>query len=181
MSHLSPPIASSAALRCGTRIELQALGPENRACIAEGFERMSAESRQSRFLRPMHKLDAATLDYLTAIDGSRHLAIGARTADDRVGLARCVRLDDEPDTAEIAVTVLDDWQRRGVARVLVTELARWADAVAIRKFRALVGYENRPVMKLLALTGVPMIPEGGMIRADIGIDLILKAAAPASA
>ena len=183
MSHLPAPIADSAGLRDGTTLFFHAITPDDRACIARGFERLSAQSRRSRFLRPMARLDAATLDYLSAVDGSRHLAIGASSAgDERVGLARCVRLEGEPETAEIAVTILDDWQRRGVAPVLVTELARWADAVAIRKFRALFGFENRAVARLLAGNGIAFEPEGGgMVRADIEIGAILKAAAPASA
>jgi GNAT superfamily N-acetyltransferase len=182
MSHLPAPIAASAGLRDGTQLYFQAMSPDHRACIAEGFARLSAGSRQSRFLRPMPRLDEATLDYLSAIDGSRHLAVGAATAsDERVGLARCVRLPDEPDVAEIAVTVMDDWQRRGVAPVLVTELARWADAVAIRKFRALFGYENRAVARLLAGNGIQLVPDGGMLRADIEVGAILRAAGPASA
>jgi len=183
VSHLPAPIAVSAGLRDGTRLFFHAITPDDRACIAQGFERLSAASRLSRFLRPMARLDAATLDYLSAVDGDRHLAVGASSSsDERVGLARCVRLEREPDTAEIAVTILDAWQRRGVAPVLVTQLARWADAVAIRKFRALFGYENRAVSRLLAGNGIAFAPDGsGMAQADIEISAILKAAAPASA
>lgn len=182
MSHLAAPIAASAGLRDGARIVLHAVSPDDRVCIARSFEQLSPASRQSRFLMPMKKLDGQMLDYLTAIDGSRHLAVAASADDEPVGLARCVRLEDEPDTAEIAVTVLDDWQRRGVAPVLVTELARWADAVAIRKFRALFGYDNRAIAKLIGAAGIPLIPDGnGMLRADIEVGAILKLAVPASA
>ncbi len=177
-----------AGLRDGTRVSLHSIGPEDRACVARGFEQLSTRSRESRFLRPMSRLDGATLDYLTATDGHRHLAIGARVSeDDRIGLARCVRLDEEPDVAEVAVTVLDSWQGRGAARVLVTELARGADAVGIRCFRALFRYDNLPIARLLQGAGIPFVPEGGgMIRADIPLDLILRApplslAGPASA
>lgn len=183
MSHLSSPIVASAGLRDGARIVLHTVSPDDRACIARGFEQLSPASRQSRFLMPMRKLDGPMLDYLTAIDGNRHLAVAACTDEvEPVGLARCVRLEDEPDTAEIAVTVLDSWQRRGVAPVLVTELARWADAVAIRKFRALFGYDNRAIAKLIGSAGIPLVPDGnGMLRADIEVSAILKVAGPASA
>lgn len=183
MSHLSAPIAAAASLRDGARISLHTVSPDDRACIARGFDRLSAASRQSRFLSPMHRLDGPMLDYLTAIDGNRHLAVAASDdGDEPVGLARCVRLEEEPEVAEIAVTVLDDWQRRGVAPVLVIQLARWADAVAIRKFRALFSYDNRAVARLLGSVGVTLVPDGsGMLRADIEVATILKFAAPASA
>ncbi|MSP48462.1 MAG: GNAT family N-acetyltransferase [Alphaproteobacteria bacterium] len=183
MSLFPAPIAASSGLRDGSRLRLHAIGPEDRACIAAGFRRLSAASRYSRFLRPMPRLDAATLDYLTAIDGARHLALGASAGTgERVGIARCIRLAEDPDTTEIAVTVMDDWQRRGVARVLATELARWADAVAIKTFRALFSYENRPVARLLAGAGVAFANDGaGLLRADIDLGLILRGAGPASA
>jgi GNAT superfamily N-acetyltransferase len=182
-SSTAPLAAAAAELRDGTRLALHAVGPEDRACIAAGFERLSARSRQSRFLRPMPRLDGATLDYLAAVDGYGHLAVAAATeAEEPVGLARCVRLADEPETAEIAVTVLDDWQGRGVARVLATELARRAALVGIRRFRALFGWDNRPVARLLAAAGIAIAQDGaGMAKADIDLALILRGAGPASA
>ncbi len=148
-----------ADLRDGTRVDLHSIGPEDRACVARGFEQLSARSRESRFLRPMSRLDGATLDYLTATDGHRHLAVGARVnEDDRVGLARCVRLDEEPEVAEVAVTVLDSWQGRGAARVLVTELAKGADAVGIRCFRALFRYDIWPSPGCCRAPGFPSSP-----------------------
>jgi len=66
--------------------------------------------------------------------------------------------------------------------VLMTELARWAYAVAIRKFRALFGDDNRAIAKLIGAAGIPLVPDGnGMLRADIEVGAILKLAAPASA
>ena len=170
-------------LRDGTRLEIRPLGPQHRALIAAGFERLSPRSRESRFLRPMARLDGRTLDDLSAIDGDRHLAVGARSlADDCVGLARCTRLTDEPDVAELAVTVLDDWQRRGVAPLLVTALAQWADAVGIGRFRVLFRYDNVPVARLLRTAGIAAVNEtAGMLRADIPVRTILTIAAPASA
>ena len=183
MSSLPAPIAAAAALPDGARLVLHAVTAKDRACIARGFERLSPASRLSRFLTPMSRLDGALLDYLTAIDGRRHLAVAAATdAEEPVGLARCVRLSDEPEVAEVAVTVMDGWQRRGVAPLLVSQLARWADAVAIRTFRALFGYDNRAVAKLIAAAGVRLEPDcSGLLRADIEVSAILSLAERASA
>ena len=50
-----------------------------------------------------------------------HEALGARAADtgDGVGVARYVRLESQPDVAEAAVAVLDEWQHRGVGSALL--------------------------------------------------------------
>lgn len=59
------------------------------------------------------------LDYLVDdVDGDHHVALVLLViADDgtelRVGLARIIRYADDPTAADLAVTVVDDWQGRG--------------------------------------------------------------------
>jgi hypothetical protein len=50
--------------------------------LADGFSRLSAQSRQQRFLTPKQRLSSAELRYLTRVDHYDHEAIGAL---DRVG------------------------------------------------------------------------------------------------
>lgn len=85
--------------------------------LADGFTRLSAASRWMRFLRPEDELSPAELRYCTKVDHHDHEALGA--LDDRTGrragIARYVRHAGDPQTAEIAVTVVSAWQGRGWA------------------------------------------------------------------
>src|SRR6516165_4668921 len=84
--------------------------------LADGFARLSSRSRQMRFLTRKGELTPAELGYFTDVDHRDHEALGALNhADGRgVGIARYVRDAEDPQAAEIAVTIVDDWQGRGL-------------------------------------------------------------------
>lgn len=65
-----------------------------------------------------------------------------------VGVARYVRSEDDPEAAEIAVAVVDDWQRRGVGTRLASELARRAGEEGIRRFTGLLLADNELMLNL---------------------------------
>ena len=58
-----------------------------------------------------------------------------------IGVARYVR-GAEPQLAEVSVVVGDDWQRRGVATLLLEQLVERARAAGITHFVALVMDDN---------------------------------------
>ncbi|MGH2726728.1 MAG: GNAT family N-acetyltransferase, partial [Actinomycetota bacterium] len=88
-----------------------------------------------------------------------------------VGVARYVRLRDEPDVAEPAVTVIDEYQGRGLGTMMMDVLARDAVAHGIRRFRAYVLVDNQPIIKILRRFGASMkVEEPGVLRADIDLD-----------
>ncbi len=75
-----------------------------------------------------------------------------RVSGEGVGVARFVRLDD-PEAAEVAVAVADDWQGRGVGTVLLSRLADRARALGVRRFRASLMADNRRMRELLETWG----------------------------
>jgi acetyltransferase len=66
-----------------------------------------------------------------------------------VGIARYVRLDGATATAEIAVTVIDDYQRRGIGALLLQRLASEARRRDVRRLSGIVMHENVPMLRLL--------------------------------
>ena len=70
------------------------------------------------------------------------------TSGQALGVARYVRLSEDPEAAEIAVAVVDDWHRRGLGPALLTELSSRARHEGIRRFIALVQADNRDAMAL---------------------------------
>jgi protein lysine acetyltransferase len=67
-----------------------------------------------------------------------------------VGVARWVRLHDDPEAAEIAIVVGDDWQGRGVGGLLGEAVAEEARLRGIRRFTATMQSDNRPAHRLMA-------------------------------
>jgi GNAT superfamily N-acetyltransferase len=124
--------------------------------LADGFARLSNESRQLRFLTGKPKLTAAELRYFTEIDHHNHEALGALDPVDGrgLGIARYIRDAGDPETAEVAVTVVDDWQRRGLGTELLGRLVDRARQEGIRYFTALVAAGNTAVVGVMEDTSV---------------------------
>jgi acetyltransferase len=100
---------------------------------------LSDGSRYTRYHGPKPRLSSAERAYLTATDGCDHIALVALgAAGEPLGIARGVRLRDDPTAAEIAAEVVDPWQRQGLGSALVARLARRAAVAGIARFRATV-------------------------------------------
>jgi nucleotide-binding universal stress UspA family protein len=140
-------------LKDGSRVRIRPIEPGDRTALAEGFERLSPESRYRRFFSPVPKLRERDLDYLTRIDHHRHEALVAvdPVTGNGVGVARFVRT--EPGVAEPAIVVADDWQGRGVASQLLRALARRAREEGIERFDAPVLASNRDAIAVFERLG----------------------------
>jgi len=167
---------SEVTLRDGSRVILRPAVPADRELLVAGFERLSPESRYRRFFAPMKQMSPALLDSLTSMDYRDHFAWAALSAepgpDGRplgVGVSRYFRLDD-PQAAEMAATVVDDWQGRGLGRVLLDALVLEALENGITRLEGDVLVENRPMQELLRREGATFRPGGpGVVRFSIDL------------
>jgi GNAT superfamily N-acetyltransferase len=162
-------------LRDGTRVLLRPILPEDKDRLREGLRLLSPESRYLRFHSPVTKLTDEQLRYLTEIDYHDHMAWVALDEDNPdvpgIGVARYVRLADEPTIAEAAVTVLDAYQGRGVGTLLLGLLARSARAAGIDTFRNYVLLENDAMLDLFDQLGATRVDEGGGVyRVDMPVE-----------
>jgi acetyltransferase len=137
----------------GTQLYVRHVKPSDRDLIAKAWLLLSEESQRRRFLAPKPRLTSSDLRYLTEIDGHDHVALIALRLDDPnrlVGVARYVRLKDDPQTAEVAVTIADPMQGKGVGKQLGVLLADEARGRGIERFSASVLTDNRPALRLMA-------------------------------
>jgi RimJ/RimL family protein N-acetyltransferase len=128
-------------LRDGSQVLIRQIQRADAALLAGGFARLSARSRQMRFLTPKKELSPAELRYFTDVDHHHdHEAPGALNhADGRgVGIARYIRHAENPQAAEIAVTIVDSRQGRGLGTELPAQLTDRARQEGIHRFTALV-------------------------------------------
>jgi GNAT superfamily N-acetyltransferase len=166
-------LGAPVALRNGSRIRIRQGHRSDRALLLRGFERLSPESRYRRFLAPMPELSEPAVRYLTEIDHHDHEAMIALddATGEGVGVARYVRNVDRPDTAELAVTVIDDWQRLGVGGLLLEVLSARAREEGIKTFTATMLATNRKMMRLLnQLDPVRIVDrEQGVVEVELPI------------
>ena len=127
--------------------------PEDKQLLRAGLESLSPESRYRRFFATINQLSEEQLTYLTDIDYQDHFAWIGLLADsggtEGVGVGRWVRDSADPESAEAAVTVVDQWQGKGVGSALLVLLARSAIERGIKRFTMEVLGENEPMMALM--------------------------------
>jgi RimJ/RimL family protein N-acetyltransferase len=151
--HRPPPAASgkTVVLRDGSAVLIRPVHSTDAPLLADGFARLSDASRQMRFLTRKKELSPAELRYFTDVDHHDHEALGAldHAGGRGVGIARYVRDAHDPHAAEIAVTIIDDWQGRGLGTELLAQLSDRARQEGIRRFTALVAADNVAIAGLL--------------------------------
>jgi GNAT superfamily N-acetyltransferase len=164
----------------GAVVHLRRVRATDKALLLDGFYRLSPTSRYRRFFSTKRQLSETELRYLTELDGVDHFAICGIVVDENraergIGVARFVRLSDQPNVAEAAVTVVDDWQHRGLGAILLERLAEAAAERGIERFRASVLAGNAPVRALLGQLGsaVSMQYDGEELVVDVHLATVL--------
>jgi len=141
----------------GTRVLFRPLRPDDADGLRDAFRRLSPESRYRRFFYAIDHLTDDQLRYLTELDYVNHFAWLALLQDPPhlgIGIGRWIRVQDDPATAEAAVTVVDDHQRRGVGGALLRLMAESAIERGVRSFRAEVLGGNQAMVELLHSFGI---------------------------
>ncbi len=121
--------------------------------LARLFTRLSPSSVHFRFFSPIARPPRAALLRLADVDHRRRDALVAMDGDEIVAVAR---YDGRPDNgptashqAEIAITVEDAWQHRGVGQRLALRLATLATDRGYDTFVATMLPDNRAALGLV--------------------------------
>jgi acetyltransferase len=144
-------LVSRFQLADGTDITIRPIRPED-AEIEQAFVRqLSPEAKFFRFMNALQELDPEMLIRLTQLDYDRELALIATVEEDgkerELGVARYF-INADGQTAEFALVIADDWQRRGLGTRLMTCLI---DAAREKGFKALQGEVLANNVKMLNL------------------------------
>jgi GNAT superfamily N-acetyltransferase len=158
----------------GTRVLVRPLVPSDRAELAAGYEQLSPASRRRRFFGMPDRLSDDLLDYLTNLDYRTHFAWAAVAIDEPgspgVAVARYICDRRDPTVAEIAVTVQDRYQHRGLGTLLTQLLADVAARNGVRSLVSYVLWENIGAVARLREEGARISPaEPGMARIEIDL------------
>ncbi|RMF76016.1 MAG: GNAT family N-acetyltransferase [Acidobacteria bacterium] len=145
-------------LEDGSEVWLRPIRPDDKQRLLEAFSRLSETSRYQRFLSDRVTLDEKTLRFLTEVDGWDHVCLVALDGPDDAtahGLAsaRFVRDADDPQVAEPAVTVIDEWQGRGLGRALLVRLMEAARERGVTVFRSTILASNEAIRRLVEQVG----------------------------
>jgi GNAT superfamily N-acetyltransferase len=155
----------------GTTIAIGLAGPEDEQRLIKGFNKLSLQTKLYRFHYGKNKLSTSEKDYLLNIDNYNHLAIGAvdvdKDQDVGIGMIRYIRDKYEPWKAEVALTVIDEYQNKGIGTYLYNEIIEYACKNDIRLLINYVMKENAIVLKVLKQFG-------GKIKEDCGDHYLIE-------
>lgn len=134
--------------RGGTPLMLRPVLPGDRERTVHGHVHFSSETIYRRFMSARVPGDEL-LHYLAEVDYVDHFVWVVTDGSDPVADARFVRDHRDQTVAEIAFTVADAYQGRGIGSFLIGALSVAAQVGGVERFTARMLSENLPMRKIL--------------------------------
>ena len=171
-----------ATLSDGRTVLLRPLRAGDGPTLQSGIHRLSPDSRYHRFMSAMPALSDTQARYFADVDGVDHVAFGASDpatpSDDGnpeglgVATARYIRTRRDASTADLAITVVDDYQRLGLGGILLDRLIEHARSNRVRVLSATMLTENVAVRRLLESRGFELsrTDEASVLDARLDLD-----------
>ena len=153
-------------LRDGTVVAVRPLEPADRAVVAVAASCLSRRTLYLRFASAKPGLSKRDLDALMDIDhhGREALLAVDPLTRDGVAIARYAELPGEPGAVDIALTIADAWQGRGLGTALLSRLLARAREEGHVLARASVLSENLPSLTMLRRAGFRTCGWDGAMR-----------------
>jgi GNAT superfamily N-acetyltransferase len=167
-------------LRDGGVVEVRQLEPGDRAEVAAGVARLSDDSRYLRFATPKPRLSERELDHLMDVDHHDREALVAidPLTGHGVAVVRYLQVPDQPGAVEVAATVADEWQGRGLGGALLARLAQRAREEGHSALRASTLAINRRSIAMLRRAGFGAQSRGAGTLREYELRLAGGVAAP---
>lgn len=151
------PLPRTVTLRDGQCVVIREAQPDDKDELEAAFERLSADSRYTRFFSPVRKLPEQILDAAEHPSASHGLALVAVVDDGTphpiiVGGSRYV-LTSGYEVGEFAVTVADDRQGQGLAKLMMQTLIDQARLRGLNRMEGFILSTNRGMRGLARRLG----------------------------
>jgi RimJ/RimL family protein N-acetyltransferase len=156
-------------LRDRRRVRIREIRPGDRDEVRQAFDRLSPESRYTRFMSNVKELSPPMLDRTVQQQTDRDLGLVAEIdAPDGIDIVAGTRYYVQPDgeSCEFAVTVADDWRGLGLASRLMRELIQGARARNLKRMEGFVLATNVSMLGLARRLGftVSTDPNDAMVK-----------------
>lgn len=145
-------------------LSYKSIGKSDRANLIDGFNRLSPTSVYHRFFGFLSELSENQLDKLLSIDNKTHVAWAAFDIVNEkplgVGVGRFRRPDIRATEAELALTVVDDYQGKGIGTVLLGIMYSLAIKLQIETFTGIIMSENDKLIRRFYQLGAQFTRNG---------------------
>jgi GNAT superfamily N-acetyltransferase len=147
---------ADATMLDGTAMRIRAIRPDDKERLHEHFKSMSEQSIYFRFMGIRRDLSPDDLKQLTELDFKNHVGLAATVIENGherfIGVGRYL-VGVNPQRAEVAFAVRDEFQGHGIGTLLLEHLSLIADANGVAEFEADVLGENRQMLEVFAHNG----------------------------
>ncbi len=147
-------------LKNGMVVTVRAARPGDGDKIREAFKNLERETVYTRFFGFKSEVTDAELERVTGADFNRDVAllvtIGCGEVETVIGGASYFTIDEGPDrTAELALTVEEDYQGLGIASILIGHLVQIARQNGLSQLEASVLTRNLSMLAVFRRSGLP--------------------------
>jgi ribosomal protein S18 acetylase RimI-like enzyme len=167
------PAAIPAKLSDGSELLLREVTVDDRERAMDAFDRLSAGDVAMRFWRDLIAIDDDLLDRLTSADQINHIVWCAinpdRLEDPGYGAGSVWRLKTDPSVGEISITVLPDYQGRGLGVVLFSLLWVLSRLLGMETLRANVLNANIRALSWFKRLGGEVHSQGAFYEIDFSL------------
>jgi acetyltransferase len=152
-----PPMPQAVKLLDGTLVTVRPIRPDDAPRLQALFNRLSQDSIFLRFLQHRKELPYEQAVRLASVDYETQMALVAtRAGEEIIAVARyAVTNPDQPDRAEAAIVVEDQYQGRGLGMVLLKWLLVYAQTHDVWVFQAIVAPNNIQILRFIERSGLP--------------------------
>lgn len=139
--------------RDGRIFYIRPVEPTDKTYIAQGFKNLRPESIRQRFQVGKTGFSEDELKYLTEIDQQNHMAFCAFYEDEGeiipIGIIRAIKDSTKSNRLEVAITIADPFQKKGIGMYLMEALENWAIPLGYQSFMGELHNSNEKMIKLL--------------------------------
>src|SRR5919112_4443354 len=165
--------------RDGRAVSIRVATPDDNKKWRKLFSRLSSKSIYRRFHHPYQRVPEQLLNLMLSVDHHDKESLVALAKEEIVGHAMYVKLADSGD-AEVAFVVEDEWQSKGVGKLLLAEIAEKARLRDVEPFSGQVLGENRRVLGLLnaVFAGVECVMRHRLYHFRVPLETLKPTAPP---
>jgi GNAT superfamily N-acetyltransferase len=138
------------------KIRIGPVLPANKEQISRSIRDLSAETIRNRFMGSKKEFSAAELENLSNLDGWNHYAIGVEEREKPkrgIAIVRMVRSLFDPLEAEVAITIIDEYQGIGLGTFLMRLMVLAASERKIERLSFTFLPQNEGILKLIHKVG----------------------------
>ena len=157
-------------MKGGERLFLRPVLPTDTELVKDFYDRLSERTKYLRFFIPKKEARIDRIKRFTIVDYKRSMVIVALFGSELVGAAR-YDWDDNEKCLELAETVRDDWQGRGLGTILFKYIVQIAKENGYQEMTALILDENKNAFNILkkSVGDLRIQYEGNLIRVTFAI------------